>query len=131
MLAFSGDSAPYLQYTHARLKSILKKVSRVKYQVSGIKNISLLNGEIELALVRKIAEFPETVRRSAETLMTNNIAKYLYELANIANKYYESTPILADENKARRNARLTLIASVATVLKNGLGLLGIKAPEKI
>ncbi len=128
MLDFSGDSAPYLQYTHARLKSILRKtrkVSSIKYQVSS------LDTDVEMALIRKLAEFPETVRRSAENLTTNNIAKYLYELANLANKFYESTPVLIDKDAARRNARLVLIDSVTSIMKNGLEILGIKAPEKI
>ncbi|MDO8664731.1 MAG: arginine--tRNA ligase [Candidatus Liptonbacteria bacterium] len=149
MLDFSGDSAPYLQYTYARLRSILRKTKKV----SGIKNISFLDTDIEMALIRKMAEFPETVRRSAENLTTNNIAKYLYELANLANKFYETTPILSarggspssvagllrrtgalggiDSVRRRRNARLILIDSVTFVMNNGLGLLGIKALEKI
>jgi len=126
MLDFSGDSGPYLQYTYARLKSILRK-SRISKKA----DFKLLDSETELSLVRKMAEFPETVRRSAENLTTNNIAKYLYELANLANKFYESTPIIIDKNIACRNARLVLIGSVTSVMKNGLGLLGIKAPEKI
>ncbi|MBI4085260.1 MAG: arginine--tRNA ligase [Candidatus Liptonbacteria bacterium] len=138
MLDFSGDSAPYIQYTHARLRSILRKAhkaSGIQYpsfaKASVGKQVSSLDTDIEMALIRKIAEFPETVRRSAENFFTNNIARYLYELANLANKYYESTPILTDKNVDRRNVRLMLINSVAVVIKNGLGLLGIKAPEKI
>ncbi len=126
MLDFSGDSAPYLQYTRARLKSILRKARMAKKA-----DLELLDGETEIALIRKMVEFPEVVRRSAEILFTNGIAKYLYELANLANKYYESTSILMDKNINRRNARLVLIESVASVMKTGLGLLGIKAPEKI
>lgn len=126
MLDFSGDSAPYLQYTRARLKSILRKARPAKKT-----DFSLLESETEMALIRKMAEFPEVVRRSAEILFTNGIAKYLYELATLANKYYESTTILSDKDTARRNARLILIESVAFVMKSGLGLLGIEAPDKI
>lgn len=126
MLDFSGDSAPYLQYTHARLKSILRKA-----RVSKKADLCKLEDKNEMALIRKMAEFPEAVRRSGETLMANALAKYLYELANAANKFYESTPILIDKDAARRNARLVLIDSAASVMKSGLGLLGIKAPEKI
>ena len=133
MLDFSGDSAPYLQYTYARLKSILRKARKktMKNERWTMNAIKLLESEIEFALIRKLAEFPETIRRSTENLTTNNIAKYLYELANLANKFYESTPVLTDENKSRRNARIILIDSVTSVMKNGLGLLGIKTPEKI
>ncbi len=138
MLDFSGDSGPYLQYTHARLKSILRKtrkVSSIKYpsfaKASAGKHVSSLDTDTEINLIRKMVEFPEIVKRSAEILFTNGIAKYLYELANLTNKYYESTPILADNDINRRNARLVLIESVASVMKSGLGLLGIKAPDKI
>lgn len=135
MLDFSGDSAPYLQYTYARLRNIIRKsrnVSRKRANhESSRKIVDFLETEIEMSLIRKLAEFPETVRRSAENLTTNNIAKYLYELANLANKFYESTPILIDKDVFRRNARLILIDSVTSVMKNGLGLLGIKTPEKI
>ena len=130
MLDFSGDSAPYLQYTYARLRSIIRK-SRMANGKSLSEKINHLETDVEMALIRKLAEFPETIRRSAENLTTNNTAKYLYELANLANKFYEATPILIDKNTARRNARLILIDSVTSVMKNGLGLLGIKAPEKI
>ncbi len=131
MLDFSGDSAPYLQYTYARLKSILRKVSSIKYQVSGVKSIGLLTDGQELLLIRKMAEFPEIARRAAENMVPNIVAKYLYELANAANGYYESTPIIKDKNHARRTARLLLISCVSSILKSGLGLLGIQAPEKI
>ena len=140
MLDFSGDSAPYLQYTYARLRSIIRK-ARMANGKSLNEKVNHLETDVEMALIRKLAEFPETIRRSAENLTANNIAKYLYELANIANKFYEATPILSarggsalggiDSVKRRRNARLILIDSVTSVMKNGLGLLGIKAPEKI
>ncbi len=126
MLDFSGDSAPYLQYTYARLRSILRK-ARISKKV----DLCKLEEKNEMALIRKLAEFPEAVRRSGETLMANTLAKYLYELANAANKFYESTPILIDKDAARRNARLVLVDSASAIMKTGLGLLGIKAPEKI
>ncbi len=126
MLDFRGDSAPYIQYTYARLKSILRKAGKFK---SG--NAKFLNGENEYVLIRKIIEFSDVVEESARMLLTNNLAKYLYELSNAANRYYESTPILNDNDKMRRNARLALVSAASAVLKSGLGLLGIKAPEKI
>ena len=129
MLSFTGDSGPYLQYTHARLKSILRK-SKIKNQKSKV-DFVMLESEPELALMRKIFEFPDAVQKSKELLMTSIIANYLYKLAGYANKFYETTPILKDENKPRRMARLALISTAARVLKTGLWLLGIEAPEKI
>ncbi len=142
-LSLKGDSGPYLQYTYARLRSILRKApSRLRSGQARDKEIlpSLVKGE-ELRLTRKIIEFPDIVRQSAESFSPNYLAKYLYELADLANHYYESTPILSarggpalggkDKDINRRRARLILISTVSSVLKSGLGLSGIKALERI
>ncbi len=133
-LNLQGDSGPYLQYAYARIRSILRKarnrVEGLGYRVQG-NVIHQLNGEQELRLIRKLIEFPEIIKSAAENYAPNHLAKYLYELGALANHYYESTPILKDDNKNRRNARLLLVATVASVLKSGLGILGIEAPEKI
>lgn len=126
MLDFSGESGPYLQYTHARLVSICRKAEGV-----GVPDFSLLLKLEELALIRKIANFPEEVERSGAHHLTNNLAFYLYDLANAANRLYETTPVLKEENAPLRSARLELIRVAAGVLKSGLGLLGIQAPEQI
>ncbi|MEY4731846.1 MAG: hypothetical protein RL681_792, partial [Candidatus Parcubacteria bacterium] len=126
MLDFSGDSGPYLQYTYARLMSILRKAGTVP---AG--DAKYVESEVELALVRKMAELPDAVQIAAETYAINHLTNYLYELAVAANKFYETTPILKDENENRRNARLLLVSTVAEFLKRGLGLLGIKTLEKI
>lgn len=142
MLDFSGDSAPYLQYTYARLKSILRKARWNRRQAASVKRQDVfrrLVEEKELAFIRKMAEFPETVKFAAATRAPNAIAVYLYELANVINSYYESTPILSArsglalnrENEGLKNARLALIAAASGIMKTGLGLLGISAPEKI
>jgi len=128
-LSLKGDSGPYLQYAYARLRSILRKsgaqVSSIKCQVSG------LNQEAELTLIRKIIEFPDEVSRAAEDLQTSGLANYLHKLAALANKFYETTPVLKEENESRRDALLALLDVASSVLKSGLGFLGIKAPEEI
>jgi len=130
MLDFSGDSAPYIQYTFARLSSILRKAQKElgakSYEVGGN-----LDSDVELALMRKIFEFPDVVQKTGELYATSLLATYLYKLAVAANKFYETTPILKDENGSRHGARLTLIAVAAQTLKDGLALLGIKTLEKI
>ncbi len=131
MLDFSGDSGPYLQYTYARLRSILRKAQFPISNFQFPKNAKYLESEQELAIVRRMIEFPDAVKTAAETYATNYLCNYLYELAVAANKFYESTPILKDENAKRRYARLLLVKTVAGVLKEGLGLLGIGALEKI
>lgn len=129
MLDFSGDSAPYLQYTYARLRSILRKAGAQGSRVNG--QNSTLTKDIELALIRKLIEFPDEVARAAEILQTSGLANYLYKLAVLANRLYETTPVLKEENIERRSALLVLIETAASVLKSGLGLLGIKTPEEI
>jgi len=81
--------------------------------------------------MRKLFEFPDVVMRAGELYSTSTLAVYLYKLAVTANKFYETTPILKDEDAARRNAHLLLIDTAARVLRKGLGLLGIETLEKI
>jgi arginyl-tRNA synthetase len=126
MLDFSGDSGPYLQYTYSRMKSILRKAGKM-----GKYDVALLAKEEELALVRKIFEFPEIVQKAGTLYSTSTLATYLYKFAVLMNKFYETTPVLVDENILRRNARLLLTQTAARTLQKGLGLLGIATPEKI
>jgi arginyl-tRNA synthetase len=132
MLDFSGDSGPYLQYTYARLKSILRKskIPSATLRPNAV-DVSTLERTTELALMRKLFEFPDIVARAGELYSTSTLAVYLYKLAVAANKFYETTPILKDDDIARRNARLLLVATAARVLQKGLALLGIKTLEKI
>ncbi len=128
MLDFAGDSAPYLQYAYARLRSILRK-AKDKPRVSD--GAHALNSDVELALMRKIFEFPDVVAKAGELYATSIVAAYIYKLAVAANKFYETTPILKDEDVARRSARLALVEVAARTIKAGLGLLGIETLEKI
>jgi arginyl-tRNA synthetase len=150
-VAFHGDSGPYLQYTYARLRSILRKAEqegRIEYKVYSMKDgdggrgdsvtpsysiphTSYLRSDPELALIRQMAEFPHAVGVAVETLAPNALALYLYELANFANRFYEAEPILTDENEERKNARLSLAEVTARVLARGMDILGIKALERI
>ena len=131
MLDLTGDSAPYLQYTYARLASILRKAPGGGGSNGGEGNFQMLDGEDELALMRKIFEFPDVARRAGELYSTSVLAAYLYKLSVTANRFYETTPVLKDENEPRRDARLALIRIVARTLKSGLGLLGIQTLDKI
>lgn len=128
-LSFEGDSGPYLQYAYARLKSILRK-SKAEWAGSKI-DFGTLDSESERALMRKIFEFPDVVARAREKYTPSALATYLHKLASVANKFYETTPILKDDNEPRIHARLALIETAARVLRLGLGLFGIQTPEKI
>ena len=125
MLNLKGASAPYIQYTYARLKSILRKAPRPKNF-----DPSLLKNEHELMILNHLLYFPEIIEDSAIYYEPNRLANYLLHLAEKANLFYETTPVLKTEPKLR-NSRLALIGAAALVIKNGLKLLGIEAPEKM
>src|SRR3989338_1898670 len=125
MLSFEGNSAPYLQYTYARLKSILKKARGIP-KLNGM----ALENERDLVLVLKLSEFPEVLDRVKETYMPSQLASYLYELAKEVNSYYHSEPVLYSESELR-TVRLNLVKAASDILKTGLDLLGIKTVEKM
>ncbi len=131
-LSLHGDSGPYLQYTYARLRSILRKAEEAKIKVVGGEiDAALLAEEVEQAVIRKIVEFPDVVHAAAVALTPNALAKHLYELAGLANRFYEGAPIMKEEDETRRAARLSLVAGAAAIIERGLHLLGIKAPERM
>ena len=102
-----------------------------KAPAGGSANYNNLEGDLDFALIRKILQFPDIVIEAAEAMFTSNLANYLYELAGLANRFYEEVPIMKDEDELRRNARLSLIDMVRVVLEKGLRLLGIKVLENI
>ena len=124
-LNFEGDSAPYIQYAHARISSILKKINKVNEMV----DFSLYNND-ENILINKLADFPKKVEDSYKNYKPHLIANYVYEIANMFNEYYHKYPVLKADDDVKK-ARLLLIFSVKRVIANALYLLGIEAPEKM
>ena len=122
-VSLQGNSGPYLQYAFVRAKSILKK-STVDSRKSKVQEFD--SGERSLA--RKISEYPEVVEKAVQELMPHHVATYLYELAQTFNRFYENNRVVGDP---REDLRLQLVESYANVLKNGLGLLNIPAPERM
>ena len=126
VLNFEGNSGPYIQYTHARIKSILRKAGRVPL----LKDPQLANKE-EQALLRLLVKYPEVVAASAENYLPSYIAGYLFTLAGKFNNFYHKLRVLDEAQETVRSSRIMLVAAVAQVIKNGLGLLGIEAPEEM
>lgn len=120
-VALEGNSGPYLQYAHARGCAILRKAPTAEQSGS---LTTLEKGERELAV--KLSEYKEIVSRATLDLMPHSICTYLYELAQVFNRFYEHNRVIGDP---RENARLELVISYTAVLKDGLSLLGITAPE--
>lgn len=123
MLNLQGNSAPYLQYTYTRGKSILNK-SKAKPKISQIKNRKELN------LVRELIIFPEIVEKAGKNYSPNLICNYLFKLAQTFNNFYESVPVLK-ANLEAQESRLALVKATTQVIENGLKLLGIEVPEKM
>ncbi len=121
-VAIEGNSGPYLQYAHARARSILAKSK--DSAKAGHKELE----PSERNLVRKISEFVEVVDEAIEGLMPHHIATYLYELAQAFNSFYEHNRVL---DNPRQDVRLQLVEAYATTLKKGLELLNIPAPERM
>jgi arginyl-tRNA synthetase len=124
-VATEGNSGPYLQYAHARARSILSKLT-INYQLSTINPVFQPG---ERLLVRKIGEFSEVVELSVRELMPHYICTYLYELAQEFNRFYEQNRVIDSDD--REELRLWLVGRYADTLKAGLDLLGIHAPEKM
>jgi arginyl-tRNA synthetase len=122
-VSLEGNSGPYLQYAHARARSILRKADTVSEIAE---NLDLETGERSLA--RKITEYPEVVDKAVNELMPHHIATYLYELAQTFNRFYENNRVIGDKRQALRAG---LVGKYAETLKDGLNLLGIVAPEKM
>lgn len=124
ILNFDGETGPYVQYTAARIKSVLRKAGK-----SGGYTINEIN-EDEYALISALAAFPETVAAAADKLEPFFITRYAIELSSLYNKFYFEHKILGSEENAK-NFRIALSEATLTVLTNALTLLGIKTPERM
>ncbi len=121
-VSIHGNSGPYLQYAHARACSILAKST-----VAAHETFDNLN-EYERMLVRKLGEYSEVVERAIAELMPHHVCTYLYELAQVFNRFYENCQVIGDTHEARR---ISLVAHYRDTLAEGLDLLGIHAPEQL
>ena len=126
MLALQGNTAPYLQNAYVRVRSIFRKANQAAPEVA-----ELVLGEVaEIDLARKLYQFAETVPQVLNDFRPNILANYLFELANAFHGFYEACPVLKSDEPAR-SSRLALCHLTGRVLQRGLGLLGIKVPEKM
>ena len=126
---FNGNTGPFIQYTHARIRSILRKAEEAGIDASTYLNAELLPEEVEL--VKALAEYPAVVRTAGEQFAPSVIAAYAYDLAKQFNGYYHDHSILKEENEAVRSLRLKLAAEVARVIRSAMSLLGINVPERM
>lgn len=125
---FNGNTGPFIQYTHARIKSILRKASEMGIECRNTE-CALVPKEVEL--IKLLNTFPVKVREAGDAKSPAVIANYCYDLAKEFNQYYHDYTILREENAAVRSERLAIAQCVAKVLVKGMDILGIRLPERM
>ncbi len=126
-LSFDGETGPYVQYTHARISSLL---DRGQFNEEDKVNYDLLSSEEEINIIRLLYNFPKVIIDAMEKNEPYIITRHLVEIAKAYNKFYNSCPIIIEDVELKK-ARLMLSYATKIVLKTGLGLLGIEAPERM
>jgi len=128
---FNGNTGPFIQYTHARIKSVLRKATEQGIDFSSLTNTGLAISEKESYLVQLITEFPSTVQLAGEEFSPALIANYIYDLVKEFNQFYHDITILKEENPELKQFRLILSETIASIIKSGMLLLGIEVPERM
>ncbi len=126
---FNGNTGPFIQYTYARIRSILRKAN-----TNGDSQLSTLNPQLstkEIDLIQKISEYGDAVAQAGKDYSPSGIANYCYELTKAFNQFYHDFSILNAETEEQKQVRLCIAANVAKTIKNGMALLGIEVPERM
>ena len=127
---FNGNTGPFIQYTYARIRSILRKASPNPLQVEGaMKAVELSNKEVEL--IQKMSEYGAAVEQAGKDYSPSGIANYCYELTKVFNQFYHDFSILNEPDEQKKAVRLMLAKNVAKIIKNAMALLGIEVPERM
>nr|WP_288812177.1 arginine--tRNA ligase [uncultured Sphingobacterium sp.] len=125
---FQGHTGPFIQYTHARIKSVL---SKAEFDANSPLSVLPSISSYERDLIQQLGAFPETIEASAQEFSPAQLANYIYEVAKLYNKFYHEETILKAEANDVKNFRLHLSAAAAKVIAKGMGLLGICVPERM
>ena len=123
---FNGNTGPFIQYTHARIRSILRKAPSIS---SFSSKSSLSDKEVEL--IQKMSEYGAAVEQAGKDYSPSGIANYCYELTKVFNQFYHDYSILNEEDEQKKAVRLVIAKNVAKIIKNGMALLGIEVPERM
>ncbi|MBQ2129485.1 MAG: arginine--tRNA ligase, partial [Prevotella sp.] len=127
---FNGNTGPFIQYTYARIRSILRKAQGE----TGPMNLANTTGLIspkEVELIQKMSEFGAAVEQAGKDYSPSGIANYCYELTKVFNQFYHDYSILNESDEQKRKIRLVIARNVAKIIKSGMSLLGIEVPERM
>ena len=134
---FNGNTGPFIQYTHARIKSILRKAASEGFEKAVVSADVVKDGNVsyllpkEIEIIKLLNTFPVVIKEAGDAHSPAVVANYAYELAKEFNQYYHDVTILKEENQAARNQRLALIEIISRVLVKAMGILGITLPERM
>lgn len=126
---FNGNTGPFIQYTYARIRSVLRKAKEEGMTVTDYSNV--VPGEREITLIQALADFPSVVEAAGQSYSPALIANYVYDLVKLYNQFYHDCSILKESDEAVRSLRLTLSDQTARVVATGMKLLGINVPERM
>ena len=125
---FNGNTGPFIQYTYARIRSILRKAAEQK--IALLSDLSSLTSK-EIELIQKMSEYGAAVEQAGKDYSPSGIANYCYELTKVFNQFYHDYSILNEEDEQKKAVRLMLAKNVAKIIKNSMALLGIEVPERM
>ena len=128
---FNGNTGPFIQYTHARIKSVLRKANEMGVDYSSITFENIQLAEKESNLIQLVSDFPNVVKQAGDEFSPALIANYMYELVKEYNQFYHDFSILKEENEDCKKLRLVLSETVGNTIQNGMKLLGIDVPERM
>ena len=128
---FNGNTGPFIQYTHARIRSILRKAAAEGIVISGKLADCMPVNEKETDLIQKMNEYGAAVEQAGKDYSPSGIANYCYELTKQFNQFYHDYSILNANTEAEKQVRLVIAANVAKIIRNGMRLLGIEVPERM
>ncbi len=128
---FNGNTGPFIQYTYARIQSVLRKAKEAGIAIPATLPANIQLSEKEEGLIQMLADFSAVVKEAGTTYSPSGIANYCYELVKEYNQFYHDFSILREENEALKIFRLALSENVAKIVRLGMGLLGIEVPERM
>lgn len=128
---FNGNTGPFIQYTHARICSVMRKATESGVEIPQAANLDTPIAEKEVVLIQKMGAFKEVVTEAATNYSPALIANYIYDLVKEYNQFYHEFSILREENPESKATRLLISQSAAKIIRNGMSLLGIQVPERM